>query len=89
MLALEDVAAHIHAMSALAHDVIGQSHGLVLRQLLAAGHHDGHRAGRRDLLEILTVVGLDDLYAHLGDDAGSQLEEPVRPGHVLTHGAHA
>ena len=89
VLALEDVAAHVQAARAALDAAVGEGEGLVLGQLLAAGDHDGHRAGRHDLLKVIAVVGLDQLHAHLGHDAGGELEEAVGALHVLAHGHHA
>ena len=89
MLALEDVAAHVQTARAALNAAVGQREGLGFGQLLAAGDHDGHRAGRHDLFKVVAVVGLDQLHAHLGHDAGGELEEAVGALHVLAHGHHA
>ena len=88
VLALEDVAAHIQTASAALNAAVGHRQRVGLGQLLAAGHHDGHRAGRHDLLKVVAVVGFDQLHAHLGHDAGGELEEAVGALHVLAHGNH-
>ena len=55
---------YVHAMGALLDDAIGQLQRVRLGQLLAPGHHDGHRAGGHDLLKVFAVVGLDLRFLH-------------------------
>ena len=89
MIALEDVAAHVQTTSAALDGAVCQGQGLILRQLLAAGDHNGHRAGSHDFLEIVAVVGLYQLHAHLCHNAGGKLEEAVGALHVLADGHNA
>ena len=92
---LEDIAAHVDAGGALLHGVIGHGERIELRQLLAAGHHDRHRAGGGHRLEVLVdVVGLHVLRAELGDDAAGEAEVLRVAHHVLadrgdSHDRHA
>ena len=86
---LEDVAAHVDAGSAVLDHIIGKRKRLGLGQLLAAGHHDGHRAGGHDFLEVVAIIGLDDLRAHLSDDAGSEFKVAVGALHILADSHNA
>lgn len=66
-----------------------QRQRLILRQLLAARNNDRHRARRDDFLEVIAVIGLDELHAHLGHDAGRELEEAVGALHILADSHNA
>jgi diguanylate cyclase (GGDEF)-like protein len=81
---LENVAAHVDAGGALLHGVVGHRQRVEFGQLLAAGHHDRHRARGGDSLEILVdVVGFHILRAELGDDAAGEAEKLRVAHHVF------
>src|SRR4029077_16850472 len=61
-VALEDVAAHVHAGRAVFDRVVRHGERVAFRQLLAAGHDQRDRAPGRDRVEVLlAVVGLDEV----------------------------
>ena len=70
MGALEDVAAHVNAACALADDVVCKVQSVALSELLAASNNNWNWACCNDFLEVLAVVSLNNLAAHLSDDAG-------------------
>ena len=72
MGALEDVAAHVNATCALADDVICKVQSVALSKLLAASDNNWNWACCNDFLEVLAVVGLNNLAAHLSDDTGCE-----------------
>ena len=72
MGALEDVAAHVNAACALANDVVCKVQSVALSNLLAASDNNWNWACCNDFLEVLAVVGLNNLAAHLSDDTGCE-----------------
>ena len=70
MSALENVAAHVNAACALADDVVCKVQSVALSELLAASNNNWNWACCNDFLEVLAVVSLNNLAAHLSDDAG-------------------
>ena len=72
MGALEDVAAHVNAACALANDVVCKVQSVALSKLLAASDNNWNWACCNDFLEVLAVVGLNNLAAHLSDDTGCE-----------------
>ncbi len=78
----EDAAAHVNAASALADNIVCRA-----SRPASFYHHQQQiiELGKSgNLLEVLAgVVGLNNLAAHLSDDAGCKLEEDLRCAHVL------
>ena len=75
---------HVDAGGALLHGAVGHGEGVEFGQLLAAGHHDRHRAGGGDGFEaVVDVIGLDVLRAEFGDDAAGEAEILRVAHHVL------
>ena len=72
MGALEDVAAHVNAACALADNVVCKMQSVALSKLLAASDNNWNWACCNDFLEVLTVVSLNNLAAHLSDDTGCE-----------------
>ena len=72
MGALEDVAAHVNAACALADDVVCKVQSVALSELLAASNNNWNWACCNDFLEVLAVVSLKNLAAHLSDDTGCE-----------------
>ena len=72
MGALEDVAAHVNAACTLADDVVCKVQSVALSKLLAASNNNWNWACCNDFLEVLAVVGLNNLAAHLSDDTGCE-----------------
>ena len=72
MGALEDVASHVNATCALADNVVCKVQSVALSKLLAASNNNWNWACCNDFLEVLAVVGLNNLAAHLSDDAGCE-----------------
>jgi len=83
---LEDVAAHVDAGCARLDRVVGHLQGVLLWEFLAAGDHDGDRAAVHDFLEVLDVVGLDDVGAELRGHAAGEAHVAGVPDHVLADG---
>ena len=82
MCALEDITSHINAARSFGDYCVSQLQSLFLRQLLTSGYHDGYRAGSNNFFKIITVIGLNQLYAHLSNDTGSQFEETISTLHL-------
>ena len=72
MGALENVAAHVNAACALADDVVCKVQSVALSELLAASNNNWNWACCNDFLEVLAVVSLNNLAAHLSDDTGCE-----------------
>ena len=72
MGALEDVAAHVNAACTLADNVICKVQSVALSELLAASNNNWNWACCNNFLEVLAVVSLNNLAAHLSDDAGCE-----------------
>ena len=76
-------------MRALAHNIVCEIERVGFRKLFAARDHNRDRTCGHDFLKVFTVVGFDNLDAHLRDDACCQFEEAVGTFHVFAHGADA
>ena len=63
---LKNVTPHIDATCALIDRLVSHCQRIQLGQLLAAGQYDRNRAGRRDLLKAVAVVGFDNMCTILG-----------------------
>src|ERR1051325_809495 len=74
VVGLEDIPPHVDADGAVAHRVGGELQRLELRRLLAAGDDDGNRTALDELVEILAMIGLDDMRAELGGDAAGEAQ---------------
>ena len=72
MGALENVAAHVNATCILADNVVCKVQSVALSKLLAASDNNWNWACCNDFLEVLVVVGLNNLAAHLSDDTGCE-----------------
>lgn len=72
MGALEDVAAHVNAACVLADNVVCKMQSVALSKLLAASDNNWNWACCNDFLEVLAVVSLNNLAAHLSDDTGCE-----------------
>ena len=90
VLALEDVAAHVHAARALLDGVVAHLQRVELRQLLATRDHDRHRAAAGDRLKaFVRVVALHHVRAELRHDARGEAEILRVASHRTAHGHHA
>lgn len=72
MGALEDVAAHVNTACTLADDVVCKVQSVALSKLLTTSNNNWNWACCNDFLEVLAVVGLNNLAAHLSDDTGCE-----------------
>ena len=72
MGALEDVAAHVNAACALADNVVCKVQSVALSKLLTTSDNNWNWACCNDFLEVFAVVSLNNLAAHLSDDAGCE-----------------
>lgn len=72
MGALEDVATHVNAACALADNVVCKVQSVALSKLLAASNNNWNWACCNNFLEVLAVVSLNNLAAHLSDDTGCE-----------------
>ena len=72
MGALEDVAAHVNAACTPADNVVCKVQSVALSKLLAASNNNWNWACCNNFLEVLAVVSLKNLAAHLSDDAGCE-----------------
>ena len=89
VVGLEDIAPHVHPGRAFLDRVVTHGQGVFFRDLLAAGHDDGHRAARGDGVEAVgDVVGLDVMGPELGTNAAGEPEIPGVALHVLAHRGH-
>ena len=61
MVALENIPAHVDSSRALRDRPVSHGQGLVLRQLLAAGHDDGYGARRNHFYKVIAEKGIDHL----------------------------
>ena len=72
MGALEDVAAHVNAACTLADNVVCKVQSVALSKLLTTSDNNWNWACCNDFLEVFAVVSLNNLAAHLSDDAGCE-----------------
>ena len=90
--ALEDIASHINAASTLADNVIRKVQRITLGQFLASGNYNRYRTGCHNLFKVLAVVGLNNLYTHLGNNTSCQFEETTgafrESGYFLKYSCH-
>ena len=68
---------------------VAEFEGLFLFEFLAAGDHDGYRAGVHHFGEAVAVVGLHDIGPVFGAHARSQAEVFGVAGHIFAHGGNA
>ena len=89
MGALEDVATHVNAACTLADDIVCKVQSVALSKLLAASNNNWNWACCNNFLEVLAVVSLNNLAAHLSNDTSCKLEEATGALHILTNSANA
>ena len=89
MGALEDVTAHVNAACTLADYVVCKVQRVTLSKLLTTSDNNWDWACCNDFLEVLAVVGLNNLAAHLSNDTSCKLEEATSALHILTNSTNA
>ncbi len=56
--------------------------------LLTTGNHDRYRTAFHDFLEIISIIGLDNLCAQFGSYPAAQSQVSGIPHHILTYCCH-